>query len=78
MQEVTKTEGHISIPNSQIPEKLQMAMLTDAIHGLSPVLKLTISSAWLKEGFSIVSEYGKETVVEIDFYEASVEVDFWN
>ena len=78
MQEVTKTEGRISIPISQIPEKLQMAMLTDAIHGPSSVLKLTISSAWVNVWFSIASEYGKEAVVEFDFHGASVEVALLN
>ena len=70
------TEGHISIPINQIPMSVQAAMLSAANHGKPSVLKLTIRPVWVTDGFSVVSEHGKETTVEFDFYGPSIEVDF--
>ena len=75
MQEYQETQpvtGNISVPLRLIPPNIQREILDAVNHGQTPFLTFTVKNSYSDVGFSVLTGYGKEALLEFDIHSEDI------
>ena len=64
--------GKISVPLRLVPPKTQREILDAVNHGQTPFLTFTVKNSYSDVGFSVVTGYGQEVLLEFDIYSEDI------
>ena len=65
-QEPQFVTGKLSVPLRLIPPMIQREILEAANHGKASFLTFTVKNSYSDVGFSVLTIYGQETLLEFD------------
>lgn len=65
-QEPQFVTGKLSVPLRLVPPKIQREILDAVNHGQTPFLTFTVKKSYSDVGFSVVTGYGQEALLEFD------------
>ena len=67
-QEPQFVTGKLSVPLRLIPPMIQREILEAANHGQASFLTFTVKKSYSDTGFSVVTDYGHEALLEFDMH----------
>ena len=67
-QEPQSVTGKLSVPLRLIPLRIQSEILEAANHGQAYFLTFTVKKSYSDVGFSVLTGYGKEALLEFDIH----------
>ena len=67
--------GKLSVPLRLIPPMIQREILEAANHGQPSFLTFTVKKSYSDTGFSIVTDYGQEALLEFDIHADNITFD---
>ena len=67
--------GKLSVPLRLIPPKIQKEILEAANHGQASFLTFTVKKSYSDTGFSVVTDYGQEALLEFDIHADNITFD---
>ena len=71
-QEPRPVTGKLSVPLRLIPPMIQREILEAANHGQASFLTFTVKNSYSDVGFSVVTDYGKEALLEFDIHSEDI------
>ena len=74
-QEPQFVTGKLSVPLRLIPPKIQREILEAANHGQASFLTFTVKKSYSDTGFSVVTDYGQEALLEFDITANNITFD---
>ena len=74
-QEPQFVTGKLSVPLRLIPPKIQTEILEAANHGQASFLTFTVKKSYSDTGFSVVTDYGQEALLEFDIHDDNITFD---
>lgn len=64
--------GKLSVPLRLIPLKIQTEILEAVNQGQAPLLTITVKNSYSDDGFSVVTDYGQEALLEFDIHSEDI------
>lgn len=74
-QETQPVTGKLSVPLRLIPPNIQREILEAVNHGKTPFLTFTVKNSYSDVGFSVLTGYCKETLLEFDIHADNITFD---
>ena len=74
-QEPQFVTGKLSVPLRLIPPMIQREILEAANHGQASFLTFTVKKSYSDTGFSVVTDYGQEALLEFDIHADNITFD---
>ena len=71
-QEKQPVTGKLSVPLRLIPPNIQREILEAVNHGQTPFLTFTVKNSYSDVGFSVLTIYGQETLLEFDIHSEDI------
>ena len=71
-QEPQPVTGKLSVPLRLISPKIQTEILEAVNHGRAPLLTFTVKNSYSDGGFSVLTGYGQEALLEFDIHSEDI------